>query len=523
MRYNTRHLTLLLFAWALMLSPASEGLSQNLEIHCLDVWQGDCTLIISPTGRTMLIDAGEHDYARDIDRYLDSLGVSSFNYIVATHYHGDHIGSIYNLLNWYGYQVLDSVYDRGWEYCTTGYEDYYEPSVRGFRATIEDGQIIDLGGGVVVRCCGVNGKGKLVEPFIDRECDNGGVYDENDFCVALVVSYNNFDFFVAGDLGGYDAGGYQNIEDTVGVAAGDVEVYQVDHHGSMYSSNRDFLGMIDPEVSVISVGEGNPYGHPHSGALQRLGETSVIYRTDQHGNVVIKTDGTSSYKVRGHSFEMPVDSLHVFLMPHSYPMKILLPGETIVYNELVINNAEYAKQVEVWTELRQPDGGVVSPVDSFSVELLAGEMRELDDLEHSVDPGPPGRYEFVAKIGDHYAEAADSFSFFFEFYATGIEENIFTESVPSKRELALRSYPNPFNSSTEICYSLSSAERVTVEIYDLLGRQVWRLSRGHQSAGDHRLLWDGRNERGETVGTGVYYLFLRAGVKTASRKLVILR
>ena len=69
-------------------------------------------------------------------------------------------------------------------------------------------------------------------------------------------------------------------------------VLKVGHHGSNTSSSPAFLEAVKPEIAVISVGEGNSYGHPHAEVLARLQEAGIrIFRTDLHGTVVITSDG----------------------------------------------------------------------------------------------------------------------------------------------------------------------------------------------------------------------------------------
>ena len=92
----------------------------------------------------------------------------------------------------------------------------------------------------------------------------------------------------------------------------------------------------------------------------------------------------------------------------------------------------------------------------------------------------------------------------------------------------LANYPNPFNPETWIPYHLAQPANVTLTIYDTTGALVRRLDLGHQSAGYYTdktqaAYWDGRNNLGETVGSGVYFYQLQAGDFSATRKLVILK
>ena len=72
----------------------------------------------------------------------------------------------------------------------------------------------------------------------------------------------------------------------------DCDILKVGHHGSSTSTTSAFLAAVTPDVAVISCGAGNEYGHPHTETMNKLEGANVeTYRTDYHGDVVIKTDG----------------------------------------------------------------------------------------------------------------------------------------------------------------------------------------------------------------------------------------
>src|SRR6185295_15004880 len=120
-----------------------------------------------------------------------------------------------------------------------------------------------------------------------------------------LLRFGAFDYFIGGDLSsawsvspfGY---AYHDVETAVARGLPDVDVYRVDHHGSDHSSNPTLLAQLDPEVSIVSVGEGNPFGHPRPETVTRLAATGVLYLT-QHGHVIVRTDGRT-YTVAADSF-----------------------------------------------------------------------------------------------------------------------------------------------------------------------------------------------------------------------------
>ena len=83
--------------------------------------------------------------------------------------------------------------------------------------------------------------------------------------------------------------------------------------------------------------------------------------------------------------------------------------------------------------------------------------------------------------------------------------------------------PNPFNSSTTLRFALPQAADIELAIYNLTGQKVARLARGWHAAGHYTAHWDGRNDSGVRVATGVYIYRLRAGGQVQVRKLLLLR
>ena len=97
-----------------------------------------------------------------------------------------------------------------------------------------------------------------------------------------------------------------------------------------------------------------------------------------------------------------------------------------------------------------------------------------------------------------------------------------SETLPSEFGLN-QNYPNPFNPSTEISFSLRSAENVKLEIFNVQGRKVRTLIEAPMAAGEHTIQWDGRSESGNRVASGVYMYRLQAGEFTDSKKMTLVK
>ena len=87
-----------------------------------------------------------------------------------------------------------------------------------------------------------------------------------------------------------------------------------------------------------------------------------------------------------------------------------------------------------------------------------------------------------------------------------------------------QNYPNPFNPTTTINYDVrAGGGEITLRVYDVKGRLVRTLVDGHQMEGAKRVLWDGLNNRGSQVATGVYFYRMTAPGFTKTRKMVLLK
>ena len=107
-------------------------------------------------------------------------------------------------------------------------------------------------------------------------------------------------------------------------------------------------------------------------------------------------------------------------------------------------------------------------------------------------------------------------------YPTGFEAAEGPENTPRSFSLK-QNYPNPFNPETVIEYNLPKGCRVEIDVYNILGQKVRTLLEEHQNAGRHRVLWDGRDEKGKEVSSGIYLYRIKASEFSQTKKMVLLR
>ena len=114
----------------------------------------------------------------------------------------------------------------------------------------------------------------------------------------------------------------------------------------------------------------------------------------------------------------------------------------------------------------------------------------------------------------------------FEIYYLSSSSNSFLDTLQDHEILSFKlfqNYPNPFNSSTIISYVIKKEGNVALKIYDILGREVRQLVNGIQKPGNYRFIWDGKDNQGKEVASGIYFYQLRAGNFTRTKKLVLIK
>ena len=248
-------------------APNSEG---KLIVHFLDVGQGDSIFIELPNGKTMLVDAGENYHGQGIIDYVQTIGYHKLDYVVATHPHEDHIGSM--------------------PYIVRNFEigSIYMPDVTANTATFESLLKAIKAKGLRVK----NGRtgvhiikdGELTADIIAP--DKPDESNLNNSSIVLLLTFGNVSYLLTGDA--------ETKELNAIRADMHATVLKAGHHGSKTSTTQTLLKKISPSVTVIFCGKNNDYGHPHAEVLKMLKSVnSSVYRTDRDQTVIVATDGSS--------------------------------------------------------------------------------------------------------------------------------------------------------------------------------------------------------------------------------------
>lgn len=235
----------------------------ELSLHFIDVGQASSTLVIGPDGTTVLIDGGDPgDGNNFVVPYLTGLGLTGLDYSIMSHWHTDHYGGLDEVFNG-GFLPSIGAYDRGTNDNPSGTQAVQYFAAVGTQRTFPTvGQVLPLGDGATLEFVAVNG----VTP-LGSDNPSSHAQSENGRSIAVVVRYNDFDFYIGGDItsGG---SGTADVESLAAQYIGQVEVVQSSHHGSKTSSGPVVISNLAPSLVIHSCGQDNSFSHPAADVVE---------------------------------------------------------------------------------------------------------------------------------------------------------------------------------------------------------------------------------------------------------------
>ena len=288
---------------------------KDLEVHFLDIGQGDCIIIELPDDRNMIIDSGDlSDENKDvIENFTRANKIDTFDYMLLTHQDKDHVGN----MDW----VLEN-YDVNYIFRPSNYSDdpissklpsdfniktaakfstteiYAKFMVKAYeeKCKVEIfNKDSDFSNKIIYNENEYSYKFDFLTPIAEREKIDFGD-SNNDYSPIMTLEFGGKKVMFTGDAED------KNIKQYVQTYgnANNIDVLKVGHHGSENATTQAFIDAIDPEVAIIQCGQNNQYGHPHSKTLDILGNHEggvTIYRNDTNGHITLKIPYSSDYSI----------------------------------------------------------------------------------------------------------------------------------------------------------------------------------------------------------------------------------
>ena len=267
--------------WITFAPPTKHWHPGALEITAIDVGQGDSLLIVTPEGKTLLLDSGgvggkshsDFDVGEEVvSPYLWSRGIGRLDAVAISHPHSDHIGGMRSIIAnfrprelWYG---LDSPTPEFTELAATARAFGVDFKPRTASETFEFG-------GVQIR---------VLNPQPGTPASNPAQDDES---MVLRFQYRNTSALLVGDS-------HKRTEQIMEGEKPASNLLKIGHHGSATSSTPEFLQAVSPQFAVVSAGYYNSFHHPRPDVMKRYADLQIrTYCTDLAGAVSFYLDGTT--------------------------------------------------------------------------------------------------------------------------------------------------------------------------------------------------------------------------------------
>lgn len=242
---------------------------KTMRVHFINIGQGDSILIESPNGKSILIDGGKKGAGETVVSYIEEQGIETLEYVVATHPDADHIGGLISVLQSI---PIKNFIDSGKIHTSNTYEE-----MLSFIQTKNIPYIVPQTGDQI----------QLDDELqIDVISADEHASDNNEASIVLKVTYGDISFLLTGDAG------IEMEEQMIKTQDVRATILKAGHHGSNTSSSFEFIKTVKPEVTILSYGQDNSYGHPYDEVIENLQQVkSKIYSTAESGDIVVETDG----------------------------------------------------------------------------------------------------------------------------------------------------------------------------------------------------------------------------------------
>lgn len=254
--------------------------AKDLQVNFIDIGQGDSSLIQLPDNKNILIDGGDKDSSKKLEKFLKDRKINKIDIMIITHPHLDHYGGLLNIARKF---QIGQVLDSGAKTNAITYLQLLKilNSKKVKFKIARKGDNFNFDNNISL---------EIISPKDPLLKDTRS--DINNSSIVAKLKYNKVSFLFTGDI-------ENEIEEELLNNNIDIKanILKVAHHGSRHSSSEKVLRKISPSEAIISCGLNNSYKHPHKQFLNRLKKLNIdYYRTDLNGDIIISTDG-NTYKI----------------------------------------------------------------------------------------------------------------------------------------------------------------------------------------------------------------------------------
>ncbi|MFD2760148.1 ComEC/Rec2 family competence protein [Lentibacillus juripiscarius] len=258
----------------------------DLDVHFINVGQGDSMLIQTPSGKNILIDGGRPKAGKKVVKFLKEQNVNKIDLMIATHPDIDHIGGLIQVMKTF---EVKRILDTGKMNSTRTYARYVSQIIKQ-QIPIDIAERNDL----------IKLDPKLKVRILNT---NKGTKSTNKSSIVMKVTFKELDFLLMSDVE------KEQEKKLMKKYSLDSEIMKVAHHGSHTSTSLEFLKEVIPEAAILTYGKNNKFGHPVDRVMENLRKVdTAIYPTATFGDITVRTDGDGYVIINEKS---PVSSLEV--------------------------------------------------------------------------------------------------------------------------------------------------------------------------------------------------------------------
>ncbi|MCR1835965.1 MBL fold metallo-hydrolase [Oceanobacillus caeni] len=244
-----------------------------MEVHFIDVGQGDSILVETPNDKTILIDGGLPKAGNKVVSYLKKQKIEKIDLLIATHPDYDHIGGLIHVMKSF---EVKQILDTGKIHLTRAFAKYAaEIRKQGIpKKVAKPNQRIQLDSDLTIQVLNAYQKDQ----------------SNNESSIVLKMTYNEMDFLFMGDA---TIKQEKKLMEKYDIQS---EIMKVAHHGSDTSTSLEFLREVNPQIAILTFSVDNDYGHPVERVVENLDRIEAnVYSTASFGDIIIRTNGKNFF------------------------------------------------------------------------------------------------------------------------------------------------------------------------------------------------------------------------------------